>query len=266
MDWDQLKDKHPKIFRYEDPSSLLSYGPPRGWLPLVDRLCVKIQDLVDRGVVPQVQAAQVKEKFRSLRFYYDPYNELVDYLVGEAEEESLGTCQSCSARVKPHQRGGGTGATMCSVCYSEAYKKYSVFLTKVTEEDWVASNEHCFAFRDAYPVSPGHTLIVPRRALPAWWDLEVEEQHAIMDLLNVVKADLQATNKGKSRDERIMGYNIGWNDGTSAGQTVSHFHLHVIPRYYKDVDDPRGGVRFVIPEKGNYKVPGHIPTLTKKGD
>ena len=120
----------------------------------------------------------------------------------------------------------------------------SVFL-EVPEAAWVAANELAFAFRDRYPVSPGHTLVVTRRVVPDWFAATGEEQAAIMRLVDEVKRQL---------DEELQphGYNVGWNAGTAAGQTVMHLHVHVIPRFRGDMDDPRGGVRHVIPSKGNY--------------
>ena len=116
------------------------------------------------------------------------------------------------------------------------------------ESDHIASNALSFAIRDAFPVSPGHTLIIPRRLVATWFDATTDEQHALLALANVVKAGLDAE---LSPD----GYNIGINVGAAAGQTVMHLHMHVIPRYHGDMPDPRGGVRHVIPGKGNYLVP-----------
>lgn len=115
----------------------------------------------------------------------------------------------------------------------------------VPPADWVASNDLAFAVRDRYPVSPGHTLIVPRRLVRTWFDASAAEKAALLDLVDRVKADL---------DEALHpdGYNVGFNAGEAAGQTVMHLHVHVIPRFRGDMDDPRGGVRHVIPSRGNY--------------
>ena len=121
----------------------------------------------------------------------------------------------------------------------------SPFLARPCEE-WVANNALAFAIRDGFPVSPGHTLVVPRRLVANWFDATVEERQALFDLVDEVKRQLEA---GPSPPE---GYNIGINVGEAAGQTVAHLHVHVIPRYRGDVPDPRGGVRHVIPGKGNY--------------
>jgi diadenosine tetraphosphate (Ap4A) HIT family hydrolase len=116
----------------------------------------------------------------------------------------------------------------------------------------VAENARAIASRDTFPVNPGHTLVIPRRHVASWFDATHDERAALMDLVDVVKAALD-------QEMHPDGYNIGINIGEAAGQTVMHLHVHVIPRFAGDVDDPRGGVRFVIPARGNYRRPGHIP-------
>ena len=127
---------------------------------------------------------------------------------------------------------------------------------EMPRERWVADNALAFAIRDGYPVSPGHTLLIPKRLVPTWFDATREEQRALMALLEAVREGLAVSHQPD-------GYNVGFNSGRAAGQTVGHLHIHVIPRYDGDVDDPRGGVRFVIPERGNYKVPGAVPRATR---
>jgi diadenosine tetraphosphate (Ap4A) HIT family hydrolase len=114
------------------------------------------------------------------------------------------------------------------------------------EADWIASNELAFAIHDSYPVSPGHALVVPRRLIATWFEASREERQAIFDLVDEVKRLLDA------RTPAPDGYNIGISCGEAAGQTVMHLHVHVVPRYRGDVPDPTGGVRRVIPGKGNY--------------
>jgi len=121
----------------------------------------------------------------------------------------------------------------------------SPFLQRSPSE-YVAANELAFAVRDAYPVSPGHTLVITRRVVATWFDASAEEQTAVMALVEEVKRSLDTL------DPRPDGYNVGFNAGEAAGQTVMHLHVHVIPRYRGDMEDPRGGVRHVIPGKGNY--------------
>jgi diadenosine tetraphosphate (Ap4A) HIT family hydrolase len=121
----------------------------------------------------------------------------------------------------------------------------SPFLERSPSE-WLAANELAFAIPDAFPVSPGHALVVPRRLIPTWFDATREERLALLELVDEVKRQLE------EREPRPDGYNIGVNVGHAAGQTVMHLHVHVIPRYEGDVADPTGGVRHVIPGKANY--------------
>jgi diadenosine tetraphosphate (Ap4A) HIT family hydrolase len=109
----------------------------------------------------------------------------------------------------------------------------------------LASDELVLALRDGYPVSPGHSLIVPRRHVGSFAQATPEEQSAMLTMLRRVRAILDA-------ELCPDGYNIGINDGAAAGQTVMHVHMHVIPRYRGDRPDPRGGIRWIIPEKADY--------------
>ena len=102
-----------------------------------------------------------------------------------------------------------------------------------------------WAVRDSYPVSKGHTLIVPRRHVVTFFETTEEERRAMMKLLDEVKAMLD-------REHKPDGYNIGINNGAAAGQTVMHVHMHLIPRYAGDRADPRGGVRWILPDKAAY--------------
>jgi diadenosine tetraphosphate (Ap4A) HIT family hydrolase len=123
----------------------------------------------------------------------------------------------------------------------------SPFLTRPST-DHIASNALTFAIRDAYPISPGHTLVVTRRVVPTWFDATPDEQAAVMALVNEVARQLDESHHPD-------GYNVGFNAGEAAGQTVPHLHVHVIPRYDGDRPDPRGGVRWVLPEKADYWTP-----------
>ena len=98
---------------------------------------------------------------------------------------------------------------------------------------------------DAYPVTQGHTLVVPRQHVASLYELPQETQISLWQLVSEARRRLQ----DKFSPD---GFNIGLNDGEAAGQTVPHVHIHVIPRYNNDVPDPRGGIRWVIPEKARY--------------
>jgi diadenosine tetraphosphate (Ap4A) HIT family hydrolase len=114
------------------------------------------------------------------------------------------------------------------------------------EERIVEAREHAFAVLDAYPVSPGHTLAIARRHVLDVFDLTAGE---VADILYLVRSA-----RGRiDRTLRPAGYNIGVNIGRDAGQTVMHVHVHVIPRYPGDSEDPTGGVRGVIPGKARYR-------------
>jgi len=109
----------------------------------------------------------------------------------------------------------------------------------------IAESELAFAIYDKFPVNRGHVLIIPKRHYADYFELTVQEQTACILLLNEVKEFI-------SHVFSPNGFNIGINIGSAAGQTVSHVHIHLIPRYNDDVDDPRGGVRGVIPDKQKY--------------
>lgn len=120
----------------------------------------------------------------------------------------------------------------------------SVFLT-IPEERIIHRGEHFFLIRDIYPVSPGHTLIITNKLKTDYFDLSEEELTELPEMIRNAKDLIE--------DEfQPDGYNIGMNCGESAGQTVFHFHCHVIPRYLGDMKDPIGGVRGVIPDKQKY--------------
>lgn len=109
----------------------------------------------------------------------------------------------------------------------------------------VAESSLCVAIRDKYPVSNGHTLIIPRRHIAGFFEITREEREDLMALLEKVKNDLDATHAP-------AGYNIGINDGPAAGQTIAHLHIHLIPRYQGDQKDARGGIRRIFPEQAAY--------------
>ena len=106
-------------------------------------------------------------------------------------------------------------------------------------------NEVGFVIRDGYPITKGHTLIIPKRHVGSFFDITQEERQGLFELIDLAKADLDKVFKPDS-------YNIGINDGEAAGQTIPHLHIHLIPRYHEEGKDPRGGVRWLVPEKADY--------------
>jgi diadenosine tetraphosphate (Ap4A) HIT family hydrolase len=109
----------------------------------------------------------------------------------------------------------------------------------------IIENDLAVVIRDGYPLTTGHSLIIPKRHLASLFEARDTEQRALLQALQQAKAQL---------DEQYhpAGYNIGINDGVMAGQTVMHLHIHLIPRYPGDCQDPRGGVRWILPEKAVY--------------
>jgi diadenosine tetraphosphate (Ap4A) HIT family hydrolase len=107
------------------------------------------------------------------------------------------------------------------------------------------STDLALVIRDAYPVSPGHTLILPKRHVASFFDITKTERTDLLELLERARCELQSNHKPD-------GFNVGINDGGAAGQTVMHLHIHLIPRYAGDREDPRGGVRWIFPDKRDY--------------
>ena len=114
-----------------------------------------------------------------------------------------------------------------------------------TKKEILLQNDLAVMIRDTQPVSKGHSLIIPRRHVSSFFDTSPEEQTALMALLDQTKKDLD---RELSPDD----YNVGINDGPLAGQSIAHLHIHLIPRYKGDKDDPRGGVRWILPEQAKY--------------
>ena len=109
----------------------------------------------------------------------------------------------------------------------------------IKKEEILFENELALAFFDGYPVSKGHTLIIPKRHCVHYFELTKEEMSAMFELSQKVKDYLE-------KEFHPDGYNIGFNVLEAGGQTVMHTHMHIIPRYKEDVENPRGGVRKVV--------------------
>jgi diadenosine tetraphosphate (Ap4A) HIT family hydrolase len=122
--------------------------------------------------------------------------------------------------------------------------KPCLFCTLPTERI-IDSNEFGVVIRDGYPISEGHTLIIPKRHVGSFFEITQDEKLAILALLESAQKQLK-------KELNPPSFNIGINDGKEAGQTVPHLHIHLIPRYQSDMTDPRGGVRWIIPEKAKY--------------
>jgi len=120
-----------------------------------------------------------------------------------------------------------------------------VFCRIVAEGQYFAENAHAVAFPDGFPLTAGHTLIVPRRHETDYFALTEDEQASMWTLVRGVRDVIERTHSP-------AGYNLGVNVGRAGGQTIGHIHLHVIPRYVGDVSDPRGGIRWVLPARASY--------------
>jgi diadenosine tetraphosphate (Ap4A) HIT family hydrolase len=119
------------------------------------------------------------------------------------------------------------------------------FCNPDSERELLLESATAYAMYDNFPVSSGHTLVIPKKHCSDYFELSFKEQSACIFMLNTLKPIIQ-------KNFNPEGFNVGINIGEVAGQTIQHVHIHLIPRYKGDVKEPRGGVRGVIPEKRNY--------------
>ncbi len=120
----------------------------------------------------------------------------------------------------------------------------SVFL-KIPSKFWKVEGKHFFVLEDRYPVSKGHCIIISKKESEDFFKLSPEELLELPEMIIKTKSYIESSLKPD-------GYNIGMNCGIPAGQTVMHFHCHVIPRYSGDMENPKGGIRHCISGKGYY--------------
>ena len=116
----------------------------------------------------------------------------------------------------------------------------------IDEKRIISDYDEFIVIRDLFPVTNLHTLIIPKRCVESYFSLDDKELNNLQKIIKKEKEGLLKI------DKTITGFNLGVNDGQDAGQTIFHCHIHLIPRRKNDVDDPRGGVRGVIPEKQKY--------------
>ncbi len=120
----------------------------------------------------------------------------------------------------------------------------SIF-SMIPDENKIYSDEYFYIIKDSYPVSEGHLLIISKELKKDFFSLNNIEKQQLVLVIEIAKKIIE-------KDYSPDGYNIGMNCGESAGQTIFHFHCHIIPRYTGDMENPRGGIRHCIPGKGNY--------------
>lgn len=109
----------------------------------------------------------------------------------------------------------------------------------------IMENDHAFAIYDGFPVSKGHALVIPKKQVVSFFELDSVAYHESLELVKKVTAFL-------TNEHQVSSFNIGINNGVEAGQTIAHAHIHIIPRYKNDVTDPRGGVRNILPDTSGY--------------
>jgi diadenosine tetraphosphate (Ap4A) HIT family hydrolase/5-methylcytosine-specific restriction endonuclease McrA len=171
----------------------------------------------------------------------------VDYIVprrhgGSDDRANLqALCYKCNAN-----KGARDDSNLRDVRERMAHRVADCFLCFPAQRPIIAQNELAIALYDAHPVTPLHALIVPRRHTASFFDLYEPERRAINLLLDDMRQ------KVLSEDKAVEGFNVGTNCGETAGQTIMHCHVHLIPRRSRDVEQPRGGVRGVIPGKQAY--------------
>jgi len=150
-------------------------------------------------------------------------------------------CYSCNATKRDRD-----DTDFRAMAESYHHREASCVFCDIDEQRIVSENELAVAILDGYPVTEGHTLIIPKRHVSSYFDLHQPELNAVQRLLQEQKS-LLTTN-----DPEITGYNVGVNCGSDAGQTIFHCHIHLIPRRKGDTPNPRGGVRGVIPDRQYY--------------
>lgn len=124
-------------------------------------------------------------------------------------------------------------------------KTECIFCKKIVDKNITLENEKAVSFFDGFPLSKGHTLIIPKRHERDFFNLNNAEQQNIISLMNLAKENL-------IKEFKPDGFNVGINIGDYAGQTIQHAHLHLIPRFKGDVAEPKGGIRWIIPDKAPY--------------
>lgn len=150
-------------------------------------------------------------------------------------------CYTCNST-----KSNKDDADLRGICDSYKHREKDCLFCGIHKDRIIEENELAYVIRDGFPVTDYHSLIIPKRHVPTYFELGQAEINSINQLLLSAKQSIESV------DPKVTGFNIGINSGESAGQTVFHCHVHLIPRRLGDVKEPRGGVRGVIPDKQTY--------------
>lgn len=150
-------------------------------------------------------------------------------------------CYSCNA-----MKRDSDDTDFLAVVRSYSDRQSGCLFCEIPKDRVIDENELAYVIEDGFPVTPGHTLIIPKRHVASYFDVHQPEINACNQLIENAKSNILA------RDPNVSGFNIGINIGEDAGQTIFHCHIHLIPRRKGDVEKPKGGVRGVIPGKQSY--------------
>ena len=151
-------------------------------------------------------------------------------------------CYSCNAMKRDRD-----DTDFRQVAQSYGDREDGCLFCEVSKQRIISENELCYVVRDFYPVTKDHTLVIPKRHVSDFFDLYQPERNAVHSLLDQQRILIQET------DETVTAFNVGINSGEDAGQSIFHCHYHLIPRRKGDTENPRGGVRGVIPRKQSYR-------------
>ena len=150
-------------------------------------------------------------------------------------------CYSCNATKRDKD---STDFRKVRASYNE--REEGCLFCEIQKERILDQDDLCYVIRDGFPVTDLHTLVIPKRHVETYFDLYQPELNSCNRMIKKFKQQIE------KEDDSVRGFNIGINNGEVSGQTIFHCHVHLIPRREGDVDNPRGGVRGVIPNKQEY--------------